>query len=114
MTVPWREDSSQASRSLWQCMQLARGVNWTTPHAVQRWHISRPSWHPSQKGCVCASALGKGKVIFLAPPNQRTVRGKNTAVSMYKRSEAHTSELQSLMRISYAVFCFKKKHDLLT
>src|SRR3546814_3870008 len=27
------------------------------------------------------------------------------------RSEEHTSELQSLMRISYAVFCLKKKHD---
>src|SRR3546814_3068761 len=28
------------------------------------------------------------------------------------RSEEHTSELQSLMRISYAVFCLKKKHDI--
>src|SRR3546814_3325148 len=27
------------------------------------------------------------------------------------RSEEHTSELQSLMRISYAVFCFKKKKE---
>src|SRR3546814_1536775 len=27
------------------------------------------------------------------------------------RSEEHTSELQSLMRISYAVFCFKKKNN---
>src|SRR3546814_1634055 len=27
------------------------------------------------------------------------------------RSEEHTSELQSLMRISYAVFCFKKKNQ---
>src|SRR3546814_8419325 len=27
----------------------------------------------------------------------------------YDRSEEHTSELQSLMRISYAVFCLKKK-----
>src|SRR3546814_3474569 len=27
----------------------------------------------------------------------------------FKRSEEHTSELQSLMRISYAVFCLKKK-----
>src|SRR3546814_2737083 len=27
-----------------------------------------------------------------------------------RRSEEHTSELQSLMRISYAVFCFKTKH----
>src|SRR3546814_967106 len=29
------------------------------------------------------------------------------------RSEEHTSELQSLMRISYAVFCLKKKKDLI-
>src|SRR3546814_1582338 len=28
------------------------------------------------------------------------------------RSEEHTSELQSLMRISYAVFCLKKKHSI--
>src|SRR3546814_7235200 len=30
-------------------------------------------------------------------------------VRILERSEEHTSELQSLMRISYAVFCFKKK-----
>src|SRR3546814_4336301 len=29
----------------------------------------------------------------------------------YQRSEEHTSELQSLMRISYAVFCLKKKKN---
>src|SRR3546814_1359266 len=29
----------------------------------------------------------------------------------YLRSEEHTSELQSLMRISYAVFCLKKKNE---
>src|SRR3546814_9193177 len=28
-----------------------------------------------------------------------------------ERSEEHTSELQSLMRISYAVFCLQKKHE---
>src|SRR3546814_10694021 len=28
------------------------------------------------------------------------------------RSEEHTSELQSLMRISYAVFCLQKKHNI--
>src|SRR3546814_8793378 len=28
------------------------------------------------------------------------------------RSEEHTSELQSLMRISYAVFCWKKKNNI--
>src|SRR3546814_9967683 len=32
-----------------------------------------------------------------------------TPQSPLKRSEEHTSELQSLMRISYAVFCLKKK-----
>src|SRR3546814_2052292 len=31
-----------------------------------------------------------------------------------KRSEEHTSELQSLMRISYAVFCLKKKKNTQT
>src|SRR3546814_3338118 len=29
---------------------------------------------------------------------------------LHRRSEEHTSELQSLMRISYAVFCLKTKH----
>src|SRR3546814_12528411 len=33
-----------------------------------------------------------------------------TALSGVDRSEEHTSELQSLMRISYAVFCLKKKN----
>src|SRR3546814_9956199 len=32
-----------------------------------------------------------------------------TLPKLLKRSEEHTSELQSLMRISYAVFCLKKK-----
>src|SRR3546814_3597700 len=41
-------------------------------------------------------------------------KGQTGALSVYyssfkKRSEEHTSELQSLMRISYAVFCLKKK-----
>src|SRR3546814_5781712 len=33
------------------------------------------------------------------------------AVAKKPRSEEHTSELQSLMRISYAVFCLKKKNN---
>src|SRR3546814_9567826 len=33
----------------------------------------------------------------------------HNSVRQPKRSEEHTSELQSLMRISYAVFCLKKK-----
>src|SRR3546814_5642098 len=41
-----------------------------------------------------------GNLAFGLPP---AVRGRR------ERSEEHTSELQSLMRISYAVFCFKTK-----
>src|SRR3546814_4113421 len=33
------------------------------------------------------------------------------ALALAMRSEEHTSELQSLMRISYAVFCLKKKNN---
>src|SRR3546814_5519829 len=40
-----------------------------------------------------------------APP----ARGRARAAARDRRSEEHTSELQSLMRISYAVFCLKKK-----
>src|SRR3546814_2960346 len=35
---------------------------------------------------------------------------KDLRTATVVRSEEHTSELQSLMRISYAVFCLKKKH----
>src|SRR3546814_10462791 len=40
-----------------------------------------------------------------SPDPGRTTRREESVV----RSEEHTSELQSLMRISYAVFCLKKK-----
>src|SRR3546814_1348264 len=35
----------------------------------------------------------------------------NRSGTLLERSEEHTSELQSLMRISYAVFCLKKKNN---
>src|SRR3546814_4460131 len=38
----------------------------------------------------------------------------NAPVPAEPRSEEHTSELQSLMRISYAVFCLKKKNTIIT
>src|SRR3546814_1373212 len=44
------------------------------------------------------------------PAGSRTVRACASAARYFRvRSEEHTSELQSLMRISYAVFCLKKK-----
>src|SRR3546814_5067264 len=42
---------------------------------------------------------------LLAKPGLEEIR----IMRSYGRSEEHTSELQSLMRISYAVFCLKKK-----
>src|SRR3546814_2709869 len=43
-------------------------------------------------------------------PQEKRVRPKSGRLSgRLARSEEHTSELQSLMRISYAVYCFKKK-----
>src|SRR3546814_8137547 len=45
----------------------------------------------------------RGHVARLAQAMQRDARDQH-------RSEEHTSELQSLMRISYAVFCLKKKN----
>src|SRR3546814_8841799 len=39
----------------------------------------------------------------------RAEYGDAAALPRLQRSEEHTSELQSLMRISYAVFCLKKK-----
>src|SRR3546814_2607081 len=40
---------------------------------------------------------------------RRDRRPRNPSCEADSRSEEHTSELQSLMRISYAVFCLKKK-----
>src|SRR3546814_8245452 len=42
-----------------------------------------------------------------APPSRKTCAAKRMQAT---RSEEHTSELQSLMRNSYAVFCLKKKN----
>src|SRR3546814_3323042 len=61
-------------------------------------------------GEVCLLPRG---VKFRAEPIEGAARGfvcENYATPLtLPRSEEHTSELQSLMRISYAVFCLKKK-----
>src|SRR3546814_1827845 len=47
------------------------------------------------------------------PRPGQTPRGRGAGNRLAgRRSEAHTSELQSLMRISYAVFCLKKKKKI--
>src|SRR3546814_3101466 len=57
--------------------------------------------------CKHASSASAGG---LSPGTSSAQAGLSRPVSYYAffRSEEHTSELQSLMRISYAVFCLKK------
>src|SRR3546814_5195220 len=47
-----------------------------------------------------------------APLFDRLSRRRDSRSNKGARSEEHTSELQSLMRISYAVFCLKKKSKM--
>src|SRR3546814_9864143 len=48
---------------------------------------------------------------ILPGPTPTTSTTIQTILTGKKRSEEHTSELQSLMRIPYAVFCLKKKNN---
>src|SRR3546814_7358330 len=48
------------------------------------------------------------------PSSRYAPDSRQRMVHLRNRSEEHTSELQSLMRISYAVFCLKKKKDTIT
>src|SRR3546814_5140031 len=48
-------------------------------------------------------------VVSLTGRKSTSEPGRNARMPLVMRSEEHTSELQSLMRISYAVFCLKKK-----
>src|SRR3546814_1691246 len=76
-------------------------------------HIARATGMPCAEGRD-GEAVAAGR-IYLAPGNYRmTVEGAAAGCVIRlnqnpPRSEEHTSELQSLMRISYAVFCLKKK-----
>src|SRR3546814_7015958 len=57
-----------------------------------RWEMIKMAVFPfGRSGIISAAMLGLGRALG-------------------ERSEEHTSELQSLMRISYAVFCLKKKN----
>src|SRR3546814_5600817 len=56
------------------------------------------------------AALGAGEGVQLVDRHALQVpEHLRRVVVAQQRSEEHTSELQSLMRISYAVFCLKKK-----
>src|SRR3546814_9936362 len=69
---------------------------------------SNRSWRQPDGGPTrparLSPALGRRGISLLAR------KGRVRDVCTAWRSEEHTSELQSLMRISYAVFCLKKKN----
>src|SRR3546814_5457516 len=61
-----------------------------------RWRETRRGARVRQYGRLCGRRRERGRPADRARP-------------VYARSEEHTSELQSLMRISYAVLCLKQK-----
>src|SRR3546814_4704237 len=79
---------------------------------------------PRASGFNAYSLLALAAVIFIVARDLTTRRldpaipslgvTLGNSVFVLCRSEEHTSELQSLMRISYAVFCLKKKNIKLT
>src|SRR3546814_4217427 len=73
----------------------------------------KAQWRDSVVG-LCTDDYVSGSVAALWKESDTVVYfGRRAAILTYNlkyidRSEEHTSELQSLMRISYAVFCLKK------
>src|SRR3546814_9954766 len=70
--------------------------------------VSPPVVTPLRQHCVLPPPLAGEDWVMLQGV------GNSGAHAKALRSEEHTSELQSLMRISYAVLCLKKKIRLLT
>src|SRR3546814_5123880 len=66
--------------------------------------LSYPLPCPGSGGCSGAS-------VWLQPPNAPQILAWSTGAVLHPRSEEHTSELQSLLRISYAVFCLQKQQE---
>src|SRR3546814_6316275 len=71
--------------------------SWGIGSPASTWAATWPSGMPRRSPTWCSTRC--------TVPPARTARCREC----WTRSEEHTSELQSLMRISYAVFCLKKK-----
>src|SRR3546814_3053632 len=72
---------------------------------------SSPSWWVALAMTIFLAVLvwKKAPAALGAMLDKRIAEIKQQLSEAEQRSEEHTSELQSLMRISYAVFCLKKK-----
>src|SRR3546814_10816282 len=74
-------------------------------------------WHAMRELIALDPAAARPHLAAMAASDRHSeVRAAAAATLGLLRSEEHTSELQSLMRISYAVFCLKKtkQHKLKT
>src|SRR3546814_9334510 len=71
--------------------------------------VDRVAMRPGGGALIRRIGLAAMGSILIAPAAGRAAEFQPYAEG---RSEEHTSELQSLMRISYAVFCLKKKHTM--
>src|SRR3546814_10044153 len=86
--------------------------------------ITVTSFRPFSRSCLMSSGISVlcPAASDEAPTTSTPLSSASTTVSSgvwnsgpdTMRSEEHTSELQSLMRISYAVFCLKKKNKSTT
>src|SRR3546814_4212897 len=80
-------------------------------HTLPRFGIATTLVDPRDPAAFAAAIRPETRVIFaegLGNPGLEVLDIEAVAAVAH-RSEEHTSELQSLMRISYAVFCLKKK-----
>src|SRR3546814_3361765 len=64
-------------------------------------------WHPFELNPDMPSE-GEDQALHIQRKYRRTAE---EGAAVRARSEEHTSELQSLMRISYAVFCLQKRYE---
>src|SRR3546814_8590289 len=76
-----------------------------------RVHLRSQQWRRSAGGPAPGHEPFGGKLMTRAAETHRAriTPAPSSHGARRRRSEEHTSELQSLMRISYAVFCLKKK-----
>src|SRR3546814_1894477 len=78
---------------------------------VPRGGVQDGSCHrkPYARRPLSHGVAGEGDGPWLSRSRKHGVERERLVRRQLDRSEEHTSELQSLMRISYAVFCLKKK-----
>src|SRR3546814_1993333 len=92
-------------------MSTARPDSASSPNIQRHGANSNMAW-PSVGASIgtARKTMNVSDITFaIARPAKRSRTIDTASTLVAARSEEHTSELQSLMRISYAVFCLKKK-----